>query len=222
MIEPLEVLVKAGNHDRSACPVWVQLPIPGAGVPDYRMTDEGGAPVALPGGAVRDRRRRPAVALLDRARSPRRGGAALPHRAPVRHPGRGRPPEATDHGPGVVLEELPDGQLGVTRRREHLTTYNFGSDVVRPYFFPLIGPTGANVVRSWPMVEGVVGETSDHPHHKGLYVAHGDVNGADNWERGAQSLHHAPRRLRPPRLRPRLRLLRRDGGVARPRGPASC
>ena len=105
------------------------------------------------------------------------------------------PPEATDHGPGVVLEELPDGKLGVHVDGTHLTTYNFGSDVVRPYFFPLIGPTGANVVRSWPMVEGVVGETNDHPHHKGLYVAHGDVNGTNNWDEG-RSLHHAPRRLR--------------------------
>ena len=75
----------------------------------------------------------------------------------------------------------------------HFTTYNFGSDVVRPYFFPLIGPTGSQVVRSWPMVEGVVGETNDHPHHKGLYVAHGDVNGTDNWSEGPDhcTMRHA-------------------------------
>ena len=28
---------------------------------------------------------------------------------------------------------------------------------------------------------GKAGEAHDHPHHRGLWVAHGDVNGADNW-----------------------------------------
>ncbi|MDQ3703477.1 MAG: PmoA family protein, partial [Chloroflexota bacterium] len=59
--------------------------------------------------------------------------------------------------------------------------------------FPLIGPTGASMVRNWPMVEGIEGETNDHPHHKGLYVAHGDVNGTDHWSEGANhsTMRHA-------------------------------
>ena len=202
--------------------MWVQLPIPSAGVPDYRMTDEGGAPVACqaePSGTGADDRLWLSWIVRDLP-----AGAQRRYRIQPVHgtPDEGVPPEATDHGPGVVLEELPDGKLGVHVDGTHLTTYNFGSDVVRPYFFPLIGPTGANVVRSWPMVEGVVGETNDHPHHKGLYVAHGDVNGTDNWSEGAESLHHAPHRLRPPRLRapstaPSTR--RWSGSTAR---PASC
>ncbi len=42
-MEPMDVVVKAGNHDRQACPVWVQLPLQDGGVPAVRMTDEGGA-----------------------------------------------------------------------------------------------------------------------------------------------------------------------------------
>lgn len=38
-MEPIEVVVKAGNHDRRACPVWVQLPLE-QGTPALRMTDE--------------------------------------------------------------------------------------------------------------------------------------------------------------------------------------
>jgi hypothetical protein len=34
------------------------------------------------------------------------------------------------------------------------------------------------------MVSDAVGETNDHPHHKGIYTAQGDVNGVDNWGDG--------------------------------------
>ncbi|MCX7803747.1 MAG: PmoA family protein [Planctomycetota bacterium] len=51
----------------------------------------------------------------------------------------------------------------------------------RPYFFPVYGPGGVLMARSFPMVKGIEGETQDHPHHRGLYVAYGDVNGSDNW-----------------------------------------
>jgi hypothetical protein len=93
----------------------------------------------------------------------------------------------------VVLSELPDGELAIDLEGERFTTYRFGSDVVRPYFFPLVGPTGKSVVRNWPMVDNVEGETHDHPHHKGLYVAHGDVNGTDNWSEtpGHCTMRHA-------------------------------
>jgi hypothetical protein len=31
------------------------------------------------------------------------------------------------------------------------------------------------------MVPDAPGETHDHPHHRSLWIAHGEVNGADNW-----------------------------------------
>lgn len=51
----------------------------------------------------------------------------------------------------------------------------------KPFFFPILGPTGAQMTRRYPMVDGIQGEAKDHPHHTGLYFAHGDVNGADLW-----------------------------------------
>ena len=36
------------------------------------------------------------------------------------------------------------------------------------------------MTRAYPMEE-TEGETSDHTHHRGVWVAHGDVNGTDNW-----------------------------------------
>jgi hypothetical protein len=48
------------------------------------------------------------------------------------------------------------------------------------YYWPVIGPGGAKMTRSWPMAE-VPGEEHDHPHHRSLWFAHGLVNGVDFW-----------------------------------------
>ena len=49
------------------------------------------------------------------------------------------------------------------------------------YFYPLIGPGGVNMTRSWPMKPDAEGEEKDHPHHRSLWFAHGAVNGVDFW-----------------------------------------
>lgn len=54
------------------------------------------------------------------------------------------------------------------------------TDSSHVYYWPLIGPGGAKMTRSWPMAE-VAGEERDHPHHRSLWFAHGDVNGVDFW-----------------------------------------
>ena len=61
------------------------------------------------------------------------------------------------------------------------TEYHF-KGARRPYFYPIIGPTGAGMTRNWPMKEGVAGEETDHPHHMGLWYGHRSVNGAGFWE----------------------------------------
>jgi hypothetical protein len=86
---------------------------------------------------------------------------------------------AADTG-GVTLREREDA-FEIAVRGAPFTTYHFGPALVRPYFFPLYGPTGAAMTRSYPLVEGVAGESTDHPHHRSLYVAFGEVNGVDVW-----------------------------------------
>lgn len=49
-----------------------------------------------------------------------------------------------------------------------------------PCYYPLIGPGGVKLTRSWPM-DDVPGEEHDHPHHRSMWFAHGLVNGADYW-----------------------------------------
>jgi hypothetical protein len=59
------------------------------------------------------------------------------------------------------------------------TQYRFREEP-HVYFYPLLGPGGEKMTRSWPMEE-VPGEERDHPHHKSLWFSHGDVNGIDFW-----------------------------------------
>ncbi len=81
----------------------------------------------------------------------------------------------------VQLREVPDG-IAVTVDGQPLTTYvATKSGTVRPYCYPLLGPDGVHMTRQFPMRTKVPGETSDHPHHRSLWVAYGEVNETDNW-----------------------------------------
>ena len=50
----------------------------------------------------------------------------------------------------------------------------------KPILWPVIGPTGAEMTRAFPM-EQRAGEKHDHPHQRSLWFTHGDVNGIDFW-----------------------------------------
>jgi hypothetical protein len=54
----------------------------------------------------------------------------------------------------------------------------FWSRYAKPYLHPLSTATGKAVTRMWPMAEKE-GEARDHPHHRGLWFTHGDVNKID-------------------------------------------
>jgi hypothetical protein len=90
---------------------------------------------------------------------------------------------------GNVGFEKREGLLRVTVGGKHFTDYNFLAERF-PHFDPLIGPTGTNVMRNYPM-RTVEGEKTDHPHHRGLWFTHGDVNGHDFWsnKKGEKIVH---------------------------------
>jgi sugar phosphate isomerase/epimerase len=82
---------------------------------------------------------------------------------------------------GVALIER-DKKVTVEIDGKPFTEYCF-ADGPRPYFYPVIGPTGEPVIRHWPMADGA-NEQHDHPHHKSLWFTHGAVNGIDFWTDG--------------------------------------
>ena len=58
--------------------------------------------------------------------------------------------------------------------------YISGKNLNRPYLHPLRSASGKIVNRSFPAGQ-LPGETTDHPHHAGLFYGHGDVNGYNYW-----------------------------------------
>src|SRR5206468_11188038 len=65
------------------------------------------------------------------------------------------------------------------------TTYYFDRAIAKPYFFPLRSAQGTVVTRGFPMTAAIAGEDHDEPHQRGMYFAHGDINGFDFWGEAA-------------------------------------
>lgn len=65
-------------------------------------------------------------------------------------------------------------------------------DLQRPCIHPLAGPGGVSVLRNYPVAKATPGESADHPHHTGLWFAHGSVAGEDFWhgKETTQKPHH--------------------------------
>ena len=97
----------------------------------------------------------------------------------------------------VTLTQGPD-QIAVEIDGKPFTVfYISGKDLNRPYLHPLRSASGKIVNRSFPAGQ-LPGETTDHPHHAGLFYGHGDVNGTTT---GPLKMSR-PRRRRPPQTRP--------------------
>ncbi len=80
----------------------------------------------------------------------------------------------------VKLTRQDNTQIDITIDGKPFSTLFFGPDTYKPYMHPLRAADGTVVTRGYPMLD-VPGEPKDHPHHRGLWFAHGDVNGLDFW-----------------------------------------
>jgi len=76
--------------------------------------------------------------------------------------------------------ERGDGHISVIIDGKPFTTLYCGPETGKPYLHPLRAASGKIVTRGYPM-ENVPGETHDHPHQRGLWFSHGNVNGYDFW-----------------------------------------
>jgi hypothetical protein len=50
----------------------------------------------------------------------------------------------------------------------------------KTYLWPVYGPTGKSMTRSYPMKD-VAGEKQDHYHHRGIWFGHQDLGGSNTW-----------------------------------------
>lgn len=80
----------------------------------------------------------------------------------------------------VKIAQGPE-QITVEIDGKPFTVFHIGGkDLNRPYLHPLRSASGRIVNRSLPAGQ-LPGETTDHPHHAGLFYGHGDVNGYNYW-----------------------------------------
>jgi len=112
------------------------------------------------------------------------GGAAVHWIADSLAPGQSRVYELRKAqpaaGPEVAVTAEDGCKVRVQVGGELLTRYLYGEDGPRPRLYPLIGPFGQGVTRAYPQEEAE-GDSTDHVHHRSVWVAWGDVNGSDNW-----------------------------------------
>jgi hypothetical protein len=60
------------------------------------------------------------------------------------------------------------------------TSYIWPESLTKPVLYPLLTAKGTAVTRGFPL-DPRPGERTDHPHHVGLFLSYGDVNGVDFW-----------------------------------------
>ncbi len=84
-----------------------------------------------------------------------------------------------------TIEKQDDG-VTVKLDGKLVTRYLFKSGA-KPILFPIIGPTGKDLTRGWPMQEARAFEAQDHPHHRSLWLTHGEVNGVDFWSESGKN-----------------------------------
>ena len=77
------------------------------------------------------------------------------------------------------METVDDGVV-IKIDGELFTKYITKGEGDKPYFWPIIGPTGKKMTRAYPM-EDVEGEKQDHPHHRSMWFGEQDINGFDTW-----------------------------------------
>lgn len=83
--------------------------------------------------------------------------------------------EKTEHGAAVKVDGKPFTEF-------------VAKSGTKPILWPIIGPTGKAMTRSWPMnADAPKSEKRDHPHHRSFWMTHGSVNGVDFWSEGNKS-----------------------------------
>jgi hypothetical protein len=86
---------------------------------------------------------------------------------------------AADGGIAVVPNEA-QRRVDVTIDGRPFTSYIWPDSLKVPVLYPLRTAGGTPITRGFPL-EPRVGERVDHPHHAGLWLNYGNVNGVDFW-----------------------------------------
>lgn len=79
--------------------------------------------------------------------------------------------------PRMQVIPLPYDQASFQRDGVEVARYHFGSQLHRPFVFPLVGPSGRSLTRM-----GHPHDPITHSHHNSLWISHHDVDGVSFWD----------------------------------------
>ncbi|NND05079.1 MAG: PmoA family protein [Saprospiraceae bacterium] len=79
-----------------------------------------------------------------------------------------------------LAHDSSNQSIKVTINGDHFTSYLYSDAMEKPVLFPIYSRTQRMMTRGYPMVP-IPNERTDHPHHLGLWLNYGDVNGLDFW-----------------------------------------
>jgi hypothetical protein len=98
-----------------------------------------------------------------------------------------RPSTNTDNPELTVALNGADAE--VKRGDTLIARYDVSTGPTKPYLYPIL-PFGdeTHMTRRWPVEKGT-DEAEDHPHHRGLWFTHGDINGIDFWTESGDEKH---------------------------------
>lgn len=79
-----------------------------------------------------------------------------------------------------LVEKKADKKVEVLIDGKLFTAYVYPDNIKKPVLWPVISAGGNELTRQFPM-KNKPGERVDHPHHVGIWLNYGDVNGLDFW-----------------------------------------
>ncbi len=92
-----------------------------------------------------------------------------------------------------LLPKPSDKKIDVLIDSKLFTSYIYPDNIKKPVLWPVISAEGNEITRQYPL-KNKAGERSDHPHHIGIWLNYGDVNGLDFWNNSeAISKEDAPK-----------------------------
>ena len=88
--------------------------------------------------------------------------------------------EASQTSAAEISFEPEADKIHVLINGKPFTTYHFEEKWDKPFLHPVRTLSGVDISRGWP-VEPREGESDDHIWHRGLFMGHDRINGADFW-----------------------------------------
>jgi hypothetical protein len=79
-----------------------------------------------------------------------------------------------------LLVNDPEQKVDVMIDGKLFTSYIYPGKIKKHVLWPVMSPAGNMLTRSYPLITKE-GDRSDHPHHVGVWLNYGDVNGFDFW-----------------------------------------